>query len=80
MQQEIPPEERKDLHGELVHLAYGFTAGLVFFTGYTIFGWCATRKFYNDLLRDYRDFHPVAQGEPSAPSQPASNPNYSKGV
>uniref|UniRef100_A0AC34RAG1 Uncharacterized protein n=1 Tax=Panagrolaimus sp. JU765 TaxID=591449 RepID=A0AC34RAG1_9BILA len=81
MQQNFTPEERKDLHGELHQLAYGFTALLFIFTCYTLFGFLATRKFYKDLLREYRNFHPVAQGEPSAPPlQPAFNPSYNKEV
>uniref|UniRef100_A0A914Y4R8 Uncharacterized protein n=1 Tax=Panagrolaimus superbus TaxID=310955 RepID=A0A914Y4R8_9BILA len=80
MKQDFTVEDRKGLHHDLAYMSYGFAVLLFFFTCYTLFGWCATKKFYNDLLKDYRNFHPVAQSEPTAPpSQPAFNPNYAKG-
>uniref|UniRef100_A0AC35G737 Uncharacterized protein n=1 Tax=Panagrolaimus sp. PS1159 TaxID=55785 RepID=A0AC35G737_9BILA len=80
MKQNFTADDRKGLHHDLAYMSYGFAVLLFFFTCYTLFGWCATKKFYHDLLKDYRNFHPVAQSEPTAPTQPAFNPNYAKGA
>ncbi|KAK6045445.1 hypothetical protein COOONC_17050 [Cooperia oncophora] len=68
----VDEHERVELKAELKLYAGAFFALALTFCVYSTFELFLTRKFYNTLV----SFAPVPQNDPTAPLQPAFNPEF----
>ncbi|XGW30549.1 hypothetical protein V3C99_009477, partial [Haemonchus contortus] len=71
---QLDDQERTELKSELKLYAGAFFALALTFCVYSAFEFFLTRKFYQTLL----GFAPIPQNDPTAPMQPAYNPEFAQ--